>query len=571
MNKQELLKEIISYKEEGLGSRKIAKKLGIGKSTVNNYYKEYIEGSNTEIKKPKIILIDIETMPSITATFGRFKQNISQDAVLREGGWIASYAYKVLGEKEVKGNVLTPEEAVNADDNGLCMELFELIEQSDVVVAHNCVHKDTPVLKKDLTWVPAHSLKVGDEIFSFDEGRDPFKPCRTDKKWNKLENRNGRKINITKVTSNFTEFKECVKVTLSNGDSVITTRDHYWLGCSKKDNNMRWYRSDNLIGKRVKKYFDVWEQDTSYEAGWLSGFFEGEGSLKKSKGQYPSSMQICQRPGATWDKFKEFAKLKNLNFCDEIVKKGGIGKGDCLYSYLNGGRSDLLKLLGSFDVLRLKNNIDYNNIGYLRSDYAYEVVKVESAGIQEVSVLSTEDKTFFASGYAMHNCNNFDLPMIKTRMLTNGLPPIRKIKTIDTLLLAKEFRFNSNKLDSLCRQLDIGKKMKHSGISLWIECMEGSQEALNTLYEYNKVDIELLEELYLAVAPYSTRHPNLAVGLGDKPRCNICCSDNVSKTGNTVSTNLSVFEEVVCNDCGARFKTRQSITTKEERKTFLSN
>lgn len=571
MNKQELVKQIVELKGQGLGSRKIAKELGIGKSTVNQWFKDYLQGKGTVDKKPKIALIDIETAPSITTTFGRFKQNISQDAVLREGGWIISYSYKWLGEPEIYGNSVTPEESLNADDSGLCMELFELIEEADVLVGHNCVHKDTPVLKKDLTWVPASSLKIGDEIFSFDEGRDPYVPCRTNKKWNKLENRNGRKINITKVTSNFIEKKDCVRVILSNGDSVITTKDHYWLGCSKKDNNMRWYKSEKLLGKRVKKYFDVWSIDTSYEAGWLSGFFEGEGSLTKSSGGFPSSMQICQRPGPTWEKFKDFSKKKNLSFSDEIEKMGGIGKGDCLYAYLRGGRSELLKVLGSMNVTRLKNNIDYENIGYLRSDFSYEVVAVEDVGVQEVAVLSTEDKTFFASGYAMHNCNNFDIPIIKSRMIVNGLPPIKKVKSIDTLTLAREFRFNSNKLDSLCRQLDIGEKVKHSGISLWVDCMEGKQEALDEMLIYNKKDVDILEELYLHIRPYSNRHPNLAVNLGDKLRCNICCSDKVKPTGNTVSTNLSVFTEYVCEECQARFKDRQSTTTKSQRLNFLSN
>ena len=90
------------------------------------------------------------------------------------------------------------------------------------------------------------------------------------------------------------------------------------------------------------------------------------------------------------------------------------------------------------------------------------------------------------------------------------------------------------------------------------------------MLEYNKQDVALLEEIYLALAPYSTRHPNLAVEMGDKIRCNICCSDNVHPTGNTVTTNLSVFEEYACQ-CGARFKTRKAITTKSQRSNFLSN
>lgn len=304
MNKQELVKHIVKLKEQGLGSRKIAKELGISKSTVNDWYREYLEGNIVEVKKPKILYLDLESAPSVVVAFNRFKVNISQDNVLREGGWLISYAYKWVGDKEVKGNVLTPDEALNADDSGLLMELWELVEQADAIVYHNGL--------------------------------------------------------------------------------------------------------------------------------------------------------------------------------------------------------------------------------------------------------------------------NFDLPLLKARMLVQGLPPIRKVKSIDTLQLVKEFKLNSNKLNSLGKQLDIGSKLDHEGIQIWIKCMEGDPEALQHMLNYNKVDIELLEEVYNTIKPYSTRHPNLAVYYGDKPRCNICCSSNVKPTGNTVSTNLSVFTEYAC-ECGARFKDRQSITTKEQRKNFLSN
>lgn len=169
-----------------------------------------------------------------------------------------------------------------------------------------------------------------------------------------------------------------------------------------------------------------------------------------------------------------------------------------------------------------------------------------------------------------HNIDNFDLPVIKARCIVNGIPPIRKIRTIDTLKIAKEFRFNSNKLESLCKQLDLSHKIKHSGISLWVNCQYGDPEALQEMYEYNVGDIDCLEELYLLTRSYSTRHPNLAINFGDTIRCNICTSPNVQPTGNTVSTNLSVFEEYKC-ECGCRFKSRKSLTSKDQRSKFLSN
>ncbi len=77
-----------------------------------------------------------------------------------------------------------------------------------------------------------------------------------------------------------------------------------------------------------------------------------------------------------------------------------------------------------------------------------------------------------------HNALGFDWPLLKARMLVNGLPPMCKVKIIDTLVLAREFKMNSNKLDSLCRQLDIGQKMKHWGIDLWVRAMHGDEAGI---------------------------------------------------------------------------------------------
>ena len=306
MNKQALLKEIISYKEQGLGSRKIAKKLGIGKSTVNLWYKEYLEGNQVEVKKPKILLLDLENAASEALVFGRFNQNLSQDHIITEGGWLLTYAYKWLGENGIYSSVIEPEEAIIQDDSRLVTELWELMEQADFVVAHN--------------------------------------------------------------------------------------------------------------------------------------------------------------------------------------------------SY------------------------------------------------------------------------GHDIPLLKARIIINGLPPVRKNRIIDSLAIAREFKFNSRKLDSLCHALGIGRKIENSGIKLWKNCQAGDVEAIETMREYNVGDVELLEELYLLIRPYSNKHPNIAAYYqGDKLRCNICCSEDVSPTGNTVLTNVNSFEEYVCNDCQARFKHPKSLMSKNQRENILRN
>lgn len=207
------------------------------------------------------------------------------------------------------------------------------------------------------------------------------------------------------------------------------------------------------------------------------------------------------------------------------------------------------------------------------SIFGNKVTKEEAIANEDLSICSELWDIIESTDVMIaHNASNFDWHLLKARMIMNGLPPLRKVKIVDTLTLVKEFRMQSNKLDSLCRALGIGSKLEHEGISLWTRCIHGDVVALDKMLEYNKQDIVLLEELYNIIAPHSTRHPNLALYYPDDAvRCNVCGSKNIEETGNVVTTNLSSFTEHVCKDCKARFKSRQSITTKDQRSKYLSN
>lgn len=144
-------KETIKHlSEDGLSGRYIASLLNLGKSTVNDYLnsltKEMLNQSVDTAKGPKILLYDLETAPAIAYTFGRWKQNISQDAIKQEGNWIICASYKWLGDSEVKSIVFPTEVSAQRDDS-VVAELWELYEQADAVVAHNSLGFDHKILQ----------------------------------------------------------------------------------------------------------------------------------------------------------------------------------------------------------------------------------------------------------------------------------------------------------------------------------------------------------------------------------------------------------------------------------------
>lgn len=168
------------------------------------------------------------------------------------------------------------------------------------------------------------------------------------------------------------------------------------------------------------------------------------------------------------------------------------------------------------------------------------------------------------------NGDRFDWPLLKTRCIKNGLPPMKTVKHVDTLKIAKQLKFNSNRLDSLGKELGIGRKVKHEGIDLWIRCMTGDPTALQEMLDYNVGDVGLLETVYNRIRAFDSKHPNVSHFYeGDETRCPVCGSTNVEETGNKVYTPVSEFAEMKCGDCGHRARARKTLNTKEKRGSIL--
>lgn len=476
--------------------------LGVNLSSdyVRNRFRKIRQFKDSKVIKsdlPKRILaIDIETSFNICYSWSiGGKIRLGHDSILEERK-IICISYSFLGEDKVYNIAWN-----NGDETKMLLKFGKVLENADILLGHNCVEVNTPILTSDLRWVPAGSLKEGDLLGGFEEGLKPGETLRAPSGvWKGLGQRD---LQLSKVTNFETKMADCVKVILSNGDEVITTKDHYWLSMTSKDCNQRWKKSVNLkSGDKINKYFKVWEKEQSYDAGWLSGFISGEGSLgnytEKSKGL---SIQICQRPGVTWD--------KALNICDKLgieygknrsPKTGGLGKQDTLYTNINGGKYKTLEYIGKLEIDRFIPKINWNKLGSLKGKdlEQVEVIDVIEVGQKEVAVFSTSSKTFFGAGYPMHNCDQFDIKFLRTRFAYHNIPFPKELETIDTLKMArKNFRFNSNKLDYIGQFLGLGQKQDTGGISLWKDIvLHNNKEALDKMISYCNGDVDLVKKVY---------------------------------------------------------------------------
>ncbi len=150
-----------------------------------------------------------------------------------------------------------------------------------------------------------------------------------------------------------------------------------------------------------------------------------------------------------------------------------------------------------------------------------------------------------------HNLAEFDDKMVATDMLIGKVSPAAPHRQIDTLRECRQhFRLNSNKLDDVCEELGIGKKLKHPGIEMWTGCMDGDPRMWNWMYKYNNHDVApLLTGLYAHLRPWMRRHPN--VGVENTHACCPSCAahERYIKTDGMRHTQALSYKKSLCTKC----------------------
>lgn len=164
-----------------------------------------------------------------------------------------------------------------------------------------------------------------------------------------------------------------------------------------------------------------------------------------------------------------------------------------------------------------------------------------------------------------HNGKHADIPWMNSRFILNNLQPPKPFIIIDTLEVArKQFGFSSNKLDALAGYFNIPHKL-HTDFQLWKNCMEGIQQSLDYMLEYNKMDVKILEEVYLKLAPWIKGGPNMNVLLNSEiPVCANCGSEALELMHNQYYyTSVGKYTLHRCKDCGAVSRGRFSVASKK--------
>jgi len=257
-----------------------------------------------------------------------------------------------------------------------------------------CLAPEHRLLTADLRWVPCGELKAGDRLLAFD-GKAP-------------EGYRHRRWRWSEIVRSEPAVKECVRVVLEDGTEVICTEDHSWLA-DRLDRTSRtprrWVRADRLLedAPYVIRMLDTWQEARTYEAGWLAGIFDGEGSIHV--GSAPK-LAIAQRPGIVADQVHEL--LEEFGFETTTSSKAS----SVLGIQVAGGIPEAFRALGVLRPERLIARLQQLDITRLsirsRGNPRVKVVAVESVGPRPIQSIMTTTGTYVGEGFAMHNSGDYE-------------------------------------------------------------------------------------------------------------------------------------------------------------------
>ncbi len=258
-----------------------------------------------------------------------------------------------------------------------------------LIVYDYCLSPSTPVLTEDLRWVEIGKLEVGDRIAGFDQDCDPHRYWRS-----------------AEVLSSERVVLPSYKVVLSDGTETIASEDHQWLVSSPSGSFTRWVKSSDLrVGQRAQRLVNEWTSLNDWDAGYVAGILDGEGSLSFSENQNggrSTHLTFAQREGEV---LRTALRILDSWGFEYSVRDHGPERNGLKSVRINGGRSEVMRILGMCRPQRLLAKHDVGSLGRLWAIDRPSIVSVEPVGDREVVALKTTTGTLVAQGIAHHNCN----------------------------------------------------------------------------------------------------------------------------------------------------------------------
>lgn len=451
-----------------------------------------------EIKPERVGFLDIETS-NLSPAFGV----------------VLCWCIKDRNSDTIYYDYLKKEDIFSDDEDKRIIETcVDTMKQFDRIVGHySCLTPGHRALTEDLRWIDIADLKTGDKLLAFEE--------------NPIDNPQ-RKFVRSEVLHNNLILKDCYKIKLSDGTSLTATGEHPFLvkeGIGAGQGHYKWRTVESLYktlpskrhngGINFNRVMDVWDTNNTREAGWIAGFFDGEGSTSQfwttqcEQPHYSFTISASQNQIINKDLIQQTEKyLQTMNIKYSISEYDK--KNHCSCVNILGDKGQKLKFLGSIRPTKLLRQFNVEKLGTLRSSASNntKIIEIEHIGPKMVCELGTTSKTYFVEGFASHNCR-FDIPYLRTRAVMHdrdtalGFPRQGELIHTDTWLIARsKFKFHSNRQNIIAETLfneTIKTRIDHRA---WRRALQGNTAAIRESLDHCEKDVVELQENFEAMLPF---------------------------------------------------------------------
>lgn len=262
-----------------------------------------------------------------------------------------------------------------------------------------CLVPGTRILTEDWRWVSIESLRPGDRVIGIEE------------------NSNGqggpRRYRPTEVVRVGSRITDCYELGLEDGAKITCSAMHPWLSRgpqeSGKTRSIRglhsftweWKKTEDIrVGHVLAKMVTPWEEDHSWDAGFLAGAFDGEGSLGLCRGNI---LSFTQNNNALLSKVMELTASRGYKFHKPNPHVSGFTGESKAFTTWICNSNDIIRFLGTTRSPRLlAKSLGMMN-GKQPNTTPVRVTSVTPVGRRRVVSLETTTHTFVAEGFFTHN------------------------------------------------------------------------------------------------------------------------------------------------------------------------
>lgn len=307
------------------------------------------------------------------------------------------------------------------------------------------------------------------------------------------------------------------------------------------------FPTDEAMAKAVVNHFDEWNQNQTHAAD--NAFRDG-------------------KKGVPRETFKHWVKqARNILQCNISPPKVLIFDVEISTTQITieqYGLKVFKKYLDPKDIIR-----DWIMLGaawkWLDEPHVYCVSVSSKNPIDDTEVVSSLYQAIDEADIIIgHNSDKFDIKKIKTKAFLYGHKPLGKKKTIDTLKIARsEFSFSSNKLSHLAEECQVTCKAESPD---WEKALQGCPKELAYMRKYNRLDVQVTEEIYLKLRGWMKSHPNFNAFYDIKDSegrkvdvCPSCASANTVEKGVEV-TAAGRYKTYQCEECGYVMRHSKNLT-----------